>query len=1426
MKTRTRWILAALTVVLLPLVISVPLSKAQVSRISRGALLLQKNVLSLPGRIFGSAMLGSSAKLAGGEPNKDDGVIAGSSYRNDTSPPLRDLPPSPVSTKGKAEHEANANPKIPNHHVDGGDTVVQRRHFSAAPTIPGTILNFEGIPFPGVACNCAPPDTNGEVGATQYVQIVNEGFQVFDKLTGGSVMGPVGIQTLWAGFGAPCETNGDGDPVVIYDQLANRWVISQFAGASIPTDECVAVSTTSDATGSYNRYGFHLGTNFFDYPKLAVWPDAYYMSMNVFNSSATAFLGPQPFAFDRAAMLAGDPATFVSTGITVGPTEDPYLPADLDGSRLPPAGAPATFVEWPGSGVYKVYHMHTDFAVPANSTFTLFASPAAAPFTELCPTTRACVPQLGSTTNLDGIGDRLMFRAATRFFPDDHEATVGNFSVLSGGVSGIRWFELRDATAGPVTVFQESTYQPDTDWRWMGSAAMDNQANLALGFSASSATIFPQIRYAGRLATDPLNTLAQGEAHLFDGTGSQSDTSSRWGDYSDLTIDPVDDCTFWYTTEYYATTSSFNWRTRIGNFKFAECTPQATGTAHFVVTICDGGSPLANALVTIDGSLTGATAADGTYDATLPAGTHSFSISKATFDTATGTFDITDGATTNVPVCLTGVPVIVPAGSTLVDESCVPPNGAIDPNENVTVSFALMNTGGASTTNLVATLQNSGGVTPTSGPQSYGSIAPGGTAARDFSFIASGACGGTITATLQLQDGATNLGTATYTFTLGVLTVALTENFDGVTPPALPAGWMAANASGPAPLWVTSNSGTPAPPADTAPNAAFVDDPNVVSDKRLDSPSIPITSSSAQVTFRNNYALENTFDGGVLEISIGGGAFTDIVTAGGSFVTGGYNGSISSSFSNPLAGRQAWTGSSGGFITTTANLPAAAAGNNVQLRWRMGSDTSVAATGWRVDTVQVSDGFVCCGPQIVAAGSNLVSESCPPSNGAIDPGETVTVSLCVRNTGLSDTVDLVGTLLATGGVTNPSGPQDYGVVVGGGAAVCRDFTFTAEGTCGGTLTASLQLQDGPNNLGTVTYTFPLGTTVPATATFSNATPIIIPASGTGSSTGSPATPYPSDIAVSGVSGLVTKVTVSLNDMNHTFPSDVDVLLVGPGGQKFIILSDVIGGTDWVGINYTLDDAAASLVPSSGTPVSGTFKPTNYGTGDLFPPPAPAAPYESPATAGSATFASVFNGSNPNGTWSLYVVDDAAGDIGNFNGGWSVTITTAEPVCTTPCPPPTETPTPTNTPTPTPTPTSTPTPTPTAVTGNQGCGTGYWKQQQHFDSWCASYTPTTLVSTVFDTTDCGCSFGSLTFLQALQGAGFGPTVCNAQAKLYQMGVAALLNACPGSGVAYALSTAQVISEVNTALQSCNRTTILNEAGRLDGFNNGSGGCPLH
>ena len=246
-----------------------------------------------------SGPLGTKSLAQGAGNTSGSSVWVGASYHNDVSPPLREMPAwSEYDLRRGGEREANENPKVPYRHIDSFDPVVQNWDASVfagkGPYIPVPIRTFDGIPFPGVGCNCAPPDPNGAVGLTQYVQIVNEGYQVFDKATGNSVLSPRSISSIWSGFGGVCETGGSGDPVVLYDHLANRWLISQFAGASTITDECVAISTTSDATGSYYRYGFHLGSNFFDYPHLGVWPDAYYMSMNVFNSSGTTYLVLSP----------------------------------------------------------------------------------------------------------------------------------------------------------------------------------------------------------------------------------------------------------------------------------------------------------------------------------------------------------------------------------------------------------------------------------------------------------------------------------------------------------------------------------------------------------------------------------------------------------------------------------------------------------------------------------------------------------------------------------------------------------------------------------------------------------------------------------------------------------------------------------------------------------------------------------------------------------------------------------------------------------------------------------------------------------------------------------------------------------------------------------------------------------------------------
>ncbi len=500
--------------------------------------------------------------------------------RHDTSRPLRDTAPLKASKVRKYENPMNFAKK--GAASNQPDEAVQAVTGPAVPVTPG--LNFEGIGegLPGFNVNVAPPDTTGDVGGPttnpqsptgQYVQWVNLSFAVFDKGTGNMIYGPAAGNTLWAGFGGPCQTENDGDPIVQYDQLANRWILTQFAVSSQPYRQCVAVSTTSDATGSYNRYEFLYGNQLNDYPKLGVWPDAYYITYNIFTNGLT-FGGAKVCALDRNRMLAGLSAT--QQCFQLSTSFGSLLPSDLDGLTPPPVGQP-NYVLTDATNALQMWKFHVDWVTPANTTFTGPTNIPVAAFSHPCPNTNrgACVRQPATNQRLESLADRLMYRLAYRNF-GTHQSLVVNQAVKVGSGNnlrtGIRWYELRNPSAATPTVFQQSTYAPDTgNWRWMGSAAMDKQGNLAIGYSISnSSTLRPTIRFAARAITDPLNTLSS-ETNIFTGSGSQLPNLARWGDYSTLSVDPVDDCTMWYTNEYLAVSGTFNWQTRINSFKLAAC---------------------------------------------------------------------------------------------------------------------------------------------------------------------------------------------------------------------------------------------------------------------------------------------------------------------------------------------------------------------------------------------------------------------------------------------------------------------------------------------------------------------------------------------------------------------------------------------------------------------------------------------------------------------------------------------------------------------------------------------------------------------------------------------------------------------------------------------------------------------------------------
>ncbi len=510
---------------------------------------------------------------------------------------LRDLPQTGPKDK-KPAREMGTPPNM-GQNGNGVDSVLQAPSVSLAPA-PGPSISFKGLDLQNYGAGW-PPDTHGDIGPNHYIQVVNTSIGVFDKASG-SRLAAFTFDAFFQANGATdaCATLNYGDPVTLYDQVSGRWIITDFAfagsGNTPPYYECIAVSKTANpVSGGWWLYTVVADTQSLnDYPKLGIWNDGIYMSANMFKRGRS-YAGAKVWALNRDDLISG--AALRSVAFNLGNSYFSLLPANFKGAN-PPAGTPEYFMSDYGSNTsMKLWQFHVDWANPSSSTLTGPTNFAVASFTR--PSSQ--IPQMNSSESLDSLGDRLMTWLQYRNLNGTESLWVSR-TVVSGSTYGIRWMEVRGMSATP-SVYQQGTYAPDTNYRWMPSLAVNSNGDMAVGYSVSSSNMFPAIRYAGRLASDALGTLGKTETSMIEGTGSQSGGYNRWGDYSSMSVDPVDDCTFWYTTEYYETTGN-NWQTRIGSFKLADC---------------GGGTPTDNAPTALITNPTNGSTVSGTVNVTANA---------------------------------------------------------------------------------------------------------------------------------------------------------------------------------------------------------------------------------------------------------------------------------------------------------------------------------------------------------------------------------------------------------------------------------------------------------------------------------------------------------------------------------------------------------------------------------------------------------------------------------------------------------------------------------------------------------------------------------------------------------------------------------------------------------------------------------------
>ncbi len=803
--------------------------------------------------------------------------------------------------------------------------------------MPDPIITFAGLDFNGFGAGW-PPDTNGDVGPNHYIQTVNTSIGIYNKTTGAQLVG-LTLDTFFTGPpGTPCDNNNQGDPVVIYDPMADRWIVTNFAWNNFNTGpyyECIAVSQTADpVSGGWYFYALRADTGGFvgylnDYPKLGVWPDGWYMTANMFqiNPPGPGF-GVRVWALDRTSMLAGGALNEVHFDLCTSAECGALLPSNLRGD-LPPAGSPNYMIATTPPDLLQLWEFDVDWTTPANSTFTGPVDIPVAPFV-----IAQSVPQLGTGTVLDSLSFRPMMQAQYRTINGVESLWVNHTVAATDGVGGVRWYEVQDPGNTP-TLTQQSTFQPDDHHRWMGSLAADQDGNMAVGYSVSSATMFPAIRYAGRLAGEAPGLLGQGEATLIAGTGSQTGIS-RWGDYSAMTVDPVDDCTFWYTTEYYITTGN-NWQTRIGSFRFPSC-GQPKAYLDGVVYNSATQQPIPGVQVTAVSptmTLTALTDNAGYYTMTLLADTYNLTAGPLLpgypiSHTVSGV-SVAVGNTTSTDLYLDPVPYLVGDAEAIDDD--VPygnNNGFLEPGElGVLLWEGLLNTGAITATNVTAELSSSTtGVTVDTAVAPYPDIAAGNVMTNSTAFVISLSPDITCGDDLDFHKVITS--------SEGVYTADFTLNASVSLPPADvfsndveggAAGWTTGGSFN---TWAitTEESHSPTHSWTDSPGGSYVDNTN----SYLRTPAYDLSGKrNVVLSGWYMYGLETGYDYVYLEYSLNGGT---------SWAT-----------SDPLYSFNGHQDTWEELVLDASVLDDQA---NVALRWRMVSDGSVVDDGIHLDDITLS----------------------------------------------------------------------------------------------------------------------------------------------------------------------------------------------------------------------------------------------------------------------------------------------------------------------------------------------------------------------------------------------------------------------------------------------------------------------------------------